>query len=278
MNADGSNVVQLTQEAAGESTWPSWGGGGAPPPKIQVLNPSAANALVASGSAIVNVNGGILVNSSASKALVVSGGASVTAQSIQIVGGYSASAGALNPAPQTGVATSPDPLANLQIPAYSGCDFYNVKISGGTTTLAPGVYCGGISISSATVTFASGTYILNGGGLTISGGSSSVTGDGVTFLNTSKGYAYKPITISGGAQVNLSAAGSGAFAGILFFQDRNIASSSQNTISGGSQTILGGILYFPTTKLVYSGGSGSSGKSTTIIADTLSFSGPSYLK
>lgn len=247
-------------------------------PRILVLNSAASNALVASGSAIVDAGGDIVINSSASHALVVSGGASITAQSIEVGGGYSGAASAFNPTPQTGVAPLPDPLTNLQVPTYSGCDFSNVKISGGTTSLTAGVYCGGITISGATVAFAKGTYILNGGGLTISGGSSSVTGDGVTFLNTSNGYAYKPITISGGGYVNLSAATSGDFTGILFFQDRNITSSAQNTISGGSTTVLGGTLYFPTTKLVYSGGSGSSGKATTIIADTLSFSGPSYIQ
>ena len=247
-------------------------------PSILVLNRAASNALVASGSAVVTVNGSVVINSSAPKALVVSGGASLTAQSIQVVGNYSGVAGAFNPAPQTGVAPLPDPLRNLQLPPYSGCDFSNTKINGGTTRLTPGVYCGGITISSATVTFTAGTYILNGGGLTISGGSSAVTGDGLTFLNTSNGYAYKPITISGGGYVNLSATTSGMFTGILFFQDRNITSSSQNTISGGSTTVIGGTLYFPTTKLVYSGGSGSSGEPTTIIADTLSFSGPSYIQ
>ena len=50
-------------------------------------------------------------------------------------------------------------------------------VAGGTSaTLDPGVYCGGIAVSGgANVTFNPGTYIINGGGFVISGGSTVAT-------------------------------------------------------------------------------------------------------
>jgi len=202
----------------------------------------------------------------------------VTAASVQVVGGFSASPTAISPTPITGTNPRPDPFATLAAPSYSACDFTNFKVNGGSATLTSGVYCGGITINNATVAFGPGLYVLNGGGLTISGGSSSANGQAVTFYNTSSGYAYKPITMSGGGSVSFSAPTSGPMNGVLFFQDRSINSSSQNTLSGGSSVQLNGTLYFPTTKLVYSGGSGSAGGPTVIVADSVEFSGPSYLQ
>jgi hypothetical protein len=117
---------------------------------------------------------------------------------------------------------------------------------------------------------------MNGGGFTVSGGSASVIGSGVTVYNTfDASHSYKPVTISGGGAVNLSAPTSGAMEGLLFFQDRNVVTSSQDAITGGSATKLEGVLYFPKTQLVYSGGSSGSAKYTTVIAKDLSVTGNS---
>ena len=120
-------------------------------------------------------------------------------------------------------------------------------------------------------------YTLLGGGLSVSGGA-SISGTGITFYNTfDSTHAYKPITVSGGSQTNISAPTSGLLAGILFFEDRSVTSTSQNTISGGSGAVFAGALYFPNSPLVYSGGSASAGAPYTIIvANTLTITGNSY--
>ena len=165
----------------------------------------------------VTANGEIVVNSSSSKAMVVQGKGEVTAAAVYVTGGVSAAAGDITPAPVTGVSPRPDAYAALTAPAYSGCNFNNYKLTGGTATLNPGVYCGGISILGGKATFEPGLYIVNGGGLSILGGSAS--GQGVTFYITSNGHAYGPVSI-GAVQVNLSASTVGPLAGVLFFQDR----------------------------------------------------------
>jgi hypothetical protein len=243
--------------------------------RIHTLNPTASNSFSVSGADIVNTSGEIVVNSSSTKALVVSGTAKITAKSVQVVGGFTAPASAISPTPVTGVAPRPDPFGTMAAPSYSGCNFTNFTLSGAVTaTLTPGVYCGGITISgSVKASLAAGTYILNGGGLAVSG-AGSLSGQGVTLYNTSNGYPYKPITFSGANTVNLSAPASGPMSGVLFFQDRNITSGSANTFSGAGQFQFLGTLYFPTTALVFSGAGGLSGAGPiVIVANTVQLSG-----
>ncbi len=154
-----------------------------------------------------------------------------------------------------------------------------VSITGNTTvTLQPGLYVGGISLgnSNANVTFSPGTYILAGGGLSVSG-NSTLSGTGVTFYNTSSSsYAYAPINLSGNETANFSAPTSGSLKGILFFQDRSVAYSSSNgsTIEGNSSSTFDGAVYFPTTNLTYLGNSSLSGY-TFLIADKITITGNS---
>jgi len=245
---------------------------------IYALDPAVSKALVASGSANINAQCGIIVDSSSNDALDTSGSACVSGSSIEVVGDYSNSSSCgPSPTPQTGIQSQPDPLANVAAPTVGACNFTGWHNAG--TVLNPGVYCGGINLSGgATATFNSGTYILLGGGLNISGGSNG-TGTGVTFYNTGNStYAYRPIVVSGTSTTSFSAPTSGSLAGMLFFQDRSFSNTSQNTVSGGSTTIFQGALYFPSTPLVYSGGSVAAHAAYTIIvANTINFSGGSYL-
>jgi len=249
---------------------------------ITTLSPAASKSFNASGGANVQApQCGIQVNSASTDAFNVSGGNTVVAATaISVAGGSSISGGAVvTPAPQKGAAV-PDPLAGVQAPAVGAiCDYTNWHNAG--AALNPGTYCGGITVSGGfSVTFNPGTYILLGGGLNISGGAAA-TGTGVSFYNTSDAsHAYKPIVVSGGGGgISLAAPRSGPLAGVLFFQDRAIANTSQNTLSGGNTTSFEGALYFPSTPLVYSGGSATThGLYTIIVANTVTFSGgSSYL-
>ena len=243
--------------------------------RVQTLDPSAANSFVANAGANVNANGEIVVNSGSSKAMVVFGNGKVNATAVDVSGGVSAPAGAINPPPVTGVSPRPDPFASLAPPTYSGCNFTNYTLIAGSATLNPGVYCGGIAILGGKATFNTGLYVINGGGLTILAGSAS--GQGVTFYITSNGHPYGPVSIDID-EVNLSAPTSGPLAGVLFFQDRSIKSILPNTLLENSSAQLTGLLYFPTTAVFYSGGSASSPGPTVIVADTVNLSGACNLR
>lgn len=153
---------------------------------VYALNQTAANALSISGAVIINAsNCGVVVDSSSNSALRFSGSGSFTAKYFDVVGGVSTSgAVTLSPAPTTHSAYQPDPLTFLVPPSSTACNYTNFKVTTGSSTLNPGTYCNGITISGATnVTFNPGTYILMGGGLTVSG-AAILNGTGVTFFLT----------------------------------------------------------------------------------------------
>lgn len=246
---------------------------------VFALDSAAPGAISASGGAIVQVNCGVMVNSSDNTALTVSGGARINAARVSIVGNYSASGGgAVSPAPAIHVLAEPDPLAHVPPPSAGACTRTGYSVtSGQIVTISEGVYCGGISVSGGARLFLNpGTYVLQGGGLTVSG-MSTLTGAGVTFYNTSgAGYPYAPVALAGGATIQLSAPTSGPLAGMLFFQDRSVVGGAASTLSGNASSYCNGALYFPTTALTYSGGTDS--QYTIIVAKTIGFSGGAILK
>jgi hypothetical protein len=278
---------------------------------IYVLDPTANHAFEVSGGAALNANCGIVDDSSSSHAFNVSGGSSITATSASVVGGVEQCTGCTITGDPTHVVTGAtfeaDPLSGIPAPTVGACTYTGVvghttgvslnggaksvlpstapAITGTGTTadpyvLNPGTYCNGITISTSNVIFNSGTYILNGGGLTSSSASSVLTGTGVTFYNTGTGgfgsYTYRPLVISGGGTANLSAPSSGTLSGILFFQDRTLPNqSSQETVSGGSSTTFEGALYFPKSQLVFSGGSAQNPAYVIIVSRILTISGSS---
>jgi len=221
----------------------------------------------------------VLVDSSSATGLLTSGSATLTAGSIGVVGGYTGTG--YTPTPKTGVIAASDPLAYLQAPAVQPCNFTSLSLSNAGTSgsyyqLYPGTYCAGIKISNGFTHFNPGTYVLAGGGLTSSGGA-LMNGTGITFYNTSGTAAYKGISLNGSSFSNFSAPTSGAYTGILFFQDRAIPlGAAGSTISGGAGTTYDGALYFPTTTLTYSGNSSLSGYSI-VVGYKITISGSSTL-
>jgi hypothetical protein len=249
---------------------------------VFVLDPSASSAMRATGTTSVSVNCGITVNSSSPSGLVTSGSACVSASYIEVAGGFSNSSNCPpTPTPVTGVGAAADPLSHVPAPAFGSCDHNNFRANDNQNPviLSPGVYCGGIRVNAQTqVQLQPGLYVLNGGGLTMTG-QGSLRGSGVTFYNTGgPGRPYAPIDLSGGSMIDLSAPTSGTYEGILFFQDRNIVSSHPNDLTGNSNARYQGALYFPTTELKYRGGAGGVAQYTIVVARILDFVGNSTFR
>ena len=239
------------------------------PACIYVLDPSASDALYMQNGAKVTSSCAVLVDSSSSSAIHLDNNASITASSVGVAGDYLVGGGStISPTPVTGVAPVADPLAGLAAPAIGACTANQLQISGGTTTLNPGTYCGGLSIDGATVTFNPGTYVIIGHGFTVQNGS-KLNGTGVTlFIGKDSGGNDAPIQIDNSNTLTLSAPTSGPYKGILFYRDRKATDLSKNIINDSTSSILDGVLYFPTTPLAYNGSSSGSGY-TEIIANTL---------
>jgi hypothetical protein len=127
----------------------------------------------------------------------------------------------------------------------------------------------------ANVTLSSGTYIMDGGSLTVNGGA-TLQGSGVTIVFTSSsGSNYASARINGGATVSLTPPSSGNFSGIVFYGDRNMPTGTAFNLSGGAYQNFGGAVYLPKGALSYSGNSASSSSCTQIVADTINFVGTS---
>jgi len=243
---------------------------------IYALDKTAGNALYLDGAIIINAPScGVVVDSSSSTALNFSGSGSFTAKYFDVVGKYSTSGSVkFSPTPSTGSAYQGDPLTFLVPPVGSTCNYTNFKVSTGSSTLNPGTYCNGITISGATnVTFNPGMYILMGGGLNVTN-ASILKGSGVTFfLTQGLGYSYGPVSISSSVVATLSAPTSGPYYGILVYQDRQIGSGkAANAVTGASTSSLEGVLYFPTTALTLAGAQ-AGGNCLIIVADTITLTG-----
>ena len=253
---------------------------GSAPGCIYALEPAGSGALEVTGSVGIHAACSILIDSSDPSAFVKTGSGVVSAKNIGIVGGMSqGGSGLVKPTPMTSLAPFGDPLSLVTAPSPGTCTPQSGIITGsGTTTLQPATFCRGINISgSGTVIFTAGTYILEGGGLTVIG-SARLVGNGVTFYNTGNStYLYAPIKFTGSSVSTLSAPTSGVLAGILFFQDRSIIAccgpTTVNTIDGSSGAVITGALYFPTTPLKYAGSTTLLSPYTIMVAWKLEFAG-----
>ncbi len=243
-------------------------------------------AITVSGSATFTFDCGIGDHSThPDKALATSGSVEITADSICVAGGTSSSGfSSVSPVPEPGCTPPPDPLSGLPPPSYSGCDYTNyIHSSSQNVTLSPGVYCGGMNFAGSSAntvaTFEPGIYILDGGGLAVSGGDHTFNGTGVMFYNTSStGSDFKSIQFSFFNTMNFSAPTSGTYAGILFFQDpspESAAAGVKFVVSGGNVTNFDGAIYFPNHAIIYSGGTSQVNTCSKIIAKTITFSGSS---
>jgi hypothetical protein len=239
-----------------------------------VLDPTASGALTVSGNGNITVPGMIVVDSSSKTALQASGNASLKASAIQVVGQVQKSGNAtLSPTPVTGAAGVPDPLSGLTGPSSTNLTNYGAASIGGNTvkTLNPGIYSQ-ISISgNAKVTLNAGIYLIEGGGFAMSG-NASLSGQGILIYNTSSNYpsasgAYGGISLSGNGSINLTAAATGTYAGLVIVQPS--ANTRALSLSGNATGLIG-TLYAPSAQLILSG---NAQLNAALLVDKLSISG-----
>lgn len=211
-------------------------------------------------------------NSRSAKSLDSTSQVTSTAEIFCAVGGYDGNS--FNPTPQTDCRKVRDPYAGLSKPALPGCDFNNVKkMDPSNTNLAPGIYCGGLSIGgSASVTFAPGVYVMKDGPLSITGAGGKIEGTGVSFYFVGD---KATLNLSGGAEINLAAPTTGPYQGLIFIQDADNPPGDTNKLAGHTNVRLVGVAYFPTQKLdvVGNGDFGITSPYMAFVADKLQFTG-----
>jgi hypothetical protein len=245
------------------------------------LEKTAATGITFQGSASIDLGCGVVTNSQGSSAVSAGGASSIHASPVAAVGGIPGSgsyASGTELRPYT--SAQADPYAALPLPnPPSGC---NKQLSVAPTKTAfvdnpTGVACYSNIDIKGDVTFSPGVYYIDGGQFS-AGSQSVISGDGVTFILTSSTAAVNPssvatMDINGGATIDLTAPGTGTYAGILFYQDRRASAGTTNTMNGNSNSSLQGALYFPSQQLLFNGTSGMSTNCLQLVARNITFVG-----
>ncbi len=183
-----------------------------------------------------------------------------------------------------------DPYADLEVPVSIGPCNAETSGPGGSAysptaaslspvgTLYPGVYCKGLTLTSDTFFMSPGTYYMDGGDFTVTGGA-VVTGDNVSIIITDRNETGAgTFDIQGGTTVSISAPTDTAdpWFSILLYQDRDLGTSPSMDVNltGGSSTDLTGAVYIPLNDVSFSGGNTTdSNGCLMLVAQSVAFSG-----
>lgn len=238
---------------------------GAPPVCLLALDPSAAGSVfLNSDSEIVAPSCTVVVNSTASDAIRTNSRSRVKSARTCVKGRHAGSG--YDPTPENGCTAMADPLASLPRPTSTGtCNHRDLNIDGVTRTLDPGLYCDKVTLNNnARVTLRPGTYVFRDGEITLNSGA-RLTGDGVTLYMTGSGTRLK---VNSGSHIDLSAPTTGAYAGVLVYEDRTVETGREHLVNSDSTSVYEGTLYLPRGRLVVNSNSSISGASplTAIIA------------
>ena len=202
------------------------------------------------------------------------GGEGTVARTVPAIGYLDSSSYA--PTPQTDCPAIADPLAGLPAPAVGACTFTKYKVTSGSQSLTPGVYCGGIEVgSNAAVNLLPGTYVIKDGSLSVKS-NATLSGNDVTLYLTGSGAT---IEVKADSTISLTAPSTGTYAGVLMFEDRNAPLHQTHKFESRNAPNLLGTIYLSRGDLQVgvkgSGGSGgvavgATSAWTIIVARTLS--------
>lgn len=249
------------------------------------LDGTAYRAVDVSGTADLTMPSCMLAaNSTNAEAIAIRGNADVEALSLTAAGSYAVSgSGTLTTGtpPRTGAPALVDPYADRSLPAASACNQTGYKrTQSAHVTITAGRYCDGMDFGAhASVDFAPGTYVVDRGTFNVNAGASltcsTCTGtQGVTIVLTGSGSDFATVRINGNATITLKAPGTGAYAGLLFFQDSAAPTSGSNIFNGGAAMNLTGALYFPQQSIAFRGNNSTTGSQCTqLVARLVSFTG-----
>jgi Flp pilus assembly protein TadG len=183
----------------------------------------------------------IYSNSTKPSGLMAKNNATVQAAFICSGGGKAGGGpGSFTPTPLVDCPIFQDPLAQRPAPTPGSCLQTGLVVNGGSMTLFPGTYCGGITITnSASVTMAAGVYVIKDGPLYVTG-NASLAGTNVGFYLTGSNAV---VNFDGPSNISLTAPSSGALAGLLMFEDRAAPQGQIHQILSNNAHMLLGTIY-----------------------------------
>ena len=244
---------------------------------ILVLNPAAKSALNANGSGRLTVSGTpVIVDSNDSLAAIAGGGGFLKAMEFDITGGWgtTGTGGTFDGPIYTGRRPTADPLVYLPDPDKSTMPVQSKKqvhFTSGVEIWGPGVYKGGISVTSTgSLTLLPGIYYMDNGGFQFTG-AGSLSAVGVMIYNDPGNGNADAISISGQGSIVMTPPTSGIYSGLALFQRRD--STVPVSVSGGSGANITGTFYAAGANLTVTGGSGAANLGSQYISDTLNLQG-----
>jgi Flp pilus assembly protein TadG len=185
---------------------------------------------------------GVYSNSNHSQSIRLDQESQLNAGMVCAVGGIKAKSTAVTPAPVSDCPAISDPLAERVPPPNKPCDANKKTIKKGSVTLNPGVYCGGLQISgSATVTFNPGTYVIRDGLFDISGTSTAMGKHVGFYLQGDKSQLH----FTDDSTIDFTGETAGSLAGLLFYEDRNVAPGHRHLLQSTGIRELTGTIYLP---------------------------------
>jgi hypothetical protein len=115
-----------------------------------------------------------------------------------------------------------------------------MKVNNQSTTLLPGVYCGGLQITgTSTVSLSPGLYVIKDGQLKV-GNTASIQGTDVSFYLTGRNAV---LDFDNQTSIDLSAPKNGALAGMLIFEDRTVQLNQHHQIKSRNAPNMLGTIY-----------------------------------
>ena len=205
-------------------------------------NSASATIMLTQSAEITATQCSVYSNSTSSSGIDAGMSSSIDAELICSAGGTDGRASNYSPSPTTDCPQIEDPLSARPAPVVGACDYNDTVIKHDTTTLYPGVYCGGLSISAySDVVMVDGIYIIKDGPFSVTS-NSTVFGEEVGIYLTGDNAVYNFGSLS---DINFSAPEDGPMAGILFFEDRDAPALRRHVISSRKADNLLGTIYLP---------------------------------
>lgn len=189
-------------------------------------------------------NCAVYSNSTALDSITATEISKLTAELTCSAGGARSSLANFTNEPVTNCPKIADPLSARPAPDFGpSCDHTNFSLKGkkASTTISPGVYCGGITLgANVAVTLDKGVYIIKDGPLSL-GSNASLYGRGAGFYFTGDDAEFE---LQSGSTVDLEAPETGALAGLLFYQEHG-ANEANFLLRSNKASTLVGTIYLP---------------------------------
>lgn len=185
------------------------------------------------GSTVVAPECVLNSNSTIKNAAIVQAASKVKANLLCARGGVQNYAGMLETLVLSDCPEIRDPLAAKPEPLILPCINNKLKVKSQTTTLEPGVYCKGVTISGTSkVTLKPGQYVFQDGPLEVQD-KAELVGAGVTLMFSGKNAFFRFLDSS---LIQLSAPVSGSTAGMLLWELKSVVLGANSWINGGCGT------------------------------------------